>query len=402
MQYVSFSRSVALALKTLRARVGEERAAFARVMVFANRAMQTRAALEEVAAAWLAEAGVAPPGNGAERAAWEGAAAAAGGASFDTAAMSPAELADYEAKKLKMQKAMGEKVAGEGAGVAPEEDSPAARRLKTIAAMEGGDWSAVIDAQTQETLPAEARAGGPSSGAAAAASGPVTSPFARAAVHRAVGNHPELEPAAGGGDGNGGAPARPAPPPMTVAAVDAALEEVCARGRLIVRFSRTPDPRLTITHPPTTPQVRPYLIADGGNVRVASVEAGVVTLELQGACGTCPSSSATMKMGIERALAAAFGDALVAVRQVGGAGAGPAPATAATVDSHLNVLRGAVAAYDGSVEVKGVGGGVATLLYKGPKPIAYGLQAAVKDKFPDLAYVVMVDADSGEALDFDD
>ncbi len=137
-------------------------------------------------------------------------------------------------------------------------------------------------------------------------------------------------------------------------------------------------------------------------MRVASVEAGVVTLELQGACGTCPSSSATMKMGIERALAAAFGDALVAVRQVGGAGAGPAPATVATVDSHLNVLRGAVAAYDGSVEVKGVGGGVATLLYKGPKPIAYGLQAAVKDKFPDLTYVVMVDADSGEALDFDD
>ncbi len=36
---------------------------------------------------------------------------------------------------------------------------------------------------------------------------------------------------------------------------------------------------------------------------------------LQGACGTCPSSSATMKMGIERALKAAFGDALKDVMQ---------------------------------------------------------------------------------------
>ena len=49
-------------------------------------------------------------------------------------------------------------------------------------------------------------------------------------------------------------------------------------------------------------EVRPYLIADGGNVEVAAVQDGVVMLRLQGACGTCPSSTATMKMGIERSL----------------------------------------------------------------------------------------------------
>ncbi len=49
-------------------------------------------------------------------------------------------------------------------------------------------------------------------------------------------------------------------------------------------------------------QVRPYLIADGGDVSVAAVEGGTVMLRLEGACGTCPSSTATMKMGIERAL----------------------------------------------------------------------------------------------------
>ena len=51
-------------------------------------------------------------------------------------------------------------------------------------------------------------------------------------------------------------------------------------------------------------EVRPYLIADGGDVSVAAVEGGTVMLRLLGACGTCPSSTATMKMGIERALKA--------------------------------------------------------------------------------------------------
>ena len=39
-----------------------------------------------------------------------------------------------------------------------------------------------------------------------------------------------------------------------------------------------------------------------GNVRLAEIDGPVVKLELQGACGTCPSSSMTMKMGLERKL----------------------------------------------------------------------------------------------------
>ncbi|EOD21094.1 hypothetical protein EMIHUDRAFT_60252, partial [Emiliania huxleyi CCMP1516] len=51
-------------------------------------------------------------------------------------------------------------------------------------------------------------------------------------------------------------------------------------------------------------QVRPYLVADGGNVAVVSVDAAMrnVYLRLEGACGSCPSSTVTMKMGIERVL----------------------------------------------------------------------------------------------------
>ncbi len=49
-------------------------------------------------------------------------------------------------------------------------------------------------------------------------------------------------------------------------------------------------------------EVRPYLISDGGNVSVERVDevSGDVYLKLEGACGSCPSSTVTMKMGIER------------------------------------------------------------------------------------------------------
>lgn len=49
-------------------------------------------------------------------------------------------------------------------------------------------------------------------------------------------------------------------------------------------------------------EVRPYLIADGGNVALHEIDGNVVRLKLQGACGSCPSSVTTMKMGIERRL----------------------------------------------------------------------------------------------------
>nr|GMD11320.1 nifU-like protein 2, chloroplastic [Ipomoea batatas] len=49
-------------------------------------------------------------------------------------------------------------------------------------------------------------------------------------------------------------------------------------------------------------EIRPYLIADGGNVALHEINGNVVRLKLQGACGSCPSSVATMKMGIERRL----------------------------------------------------------------------------------------------------
>jgi Fe-S cluster biogenesis protein NfuA len=49
-------------------------------------------------------------------------------------------------------------------------------------------------------------------------------------------------------------------------------------------------------------ELRPYLMSDGGNVELVEIEGPVVKLRLQGACGSCPSSAMTLRMGIERKL----------------------------------------------------------------------------------------------------
>jgi Fe-S cluster biogenesis protein NfuA len=49
--------------------------------------------------------------------------------------------------------------------------------------------------------------------------------------------------------------------------------------------------------------VRPQLQADGGDAEIVDIsEEGVVRLRLTGACGGCPMSQMTLKMGIERLL----------------------------------------------------------------------------------------------------
>lgn len=224
LQYVSYSRNMVLSVRALASRVGEDRCSFVRVMVFANRAMQSRSALQREADNWLKEAGTLPPGNGAESDLWGGV------ESERAAAMSADEAAEYEEKKTKMQLAMGEKI-----GAGGDEDSEA-RREKLRAAIERSDWSEVIEGQTAETVDA---------GRQQADKQPVVTPFARASVHREIGNET----------------AETEKPAMTIEAVDRALDEV-----------------------------RPYLIADGGNVDVVSVENGVIALQLQ-VSYSCPQKT---------------------------------------------------------------------------------------------------------------
>ncbi len=51
-------------------------------------------------------------------------------------------------------------------------------------------------------------------------------------------------------------------------------------------------------------RIRPALQADGGNVELVDVdeETGVVKVKLVGACGSCPMSQMTLRMGVERVL----------------------------------------------------------------------------------------------------
>ncbi len=49
--------------------------------------------------------------------------------------------------------------------------------------------------------------------------------------------------------------------------------------------------------------IRPALQADGGDVELVDVSAdGIVSVRLKGACGSCPMSTMTLKMGIERTM----------------------------------------------------------------------------------------------------
>ncbi|GAB3978375.1 NifU family protein [Spirosoma terrae] len=69
------------------------------------------------------------------------------------------------------------------------------------------------------------------------------------------------------------------------------MEAVVNNDQLITRIERALD------------SMRPYLAADGGNVKVLEVtDDKTVRLELVGSCGSCPMSAMTFKGGLEEAI----------------------------------------------------------------------------------------------------
>ena len=61
-------------------------------------------------------------------------------------------------------------------------------------------------------------------------------------------------------------------------------------------------------------ELRPFLMADGGNVEVVELDGPIVKVRLQGACGSCPSSTMTLKMGIERKMRESIPEVSVVVQ----------------------------------------------------------------------------------------
>ena len=102
-------------------------------------------------------------------------------------------------------------------------------------------------------------------------------------------------------------------------------------------------------------ELRPYLMSDGGNVRVSGIEGPVVRLQLEGACGDCPSSTMTMKMGLERRLKEAIPEISEVVQAIP-----DAPSlTEGNVNEVLDGVRPFLSVAGGAIDVVslvGVGG----------------------------------------------
>ena len=133
-------------------------------------------------------------------------------------------------------------------------------------------------------------------------------------------------------------------------------------------------------------EVRPYLISDGGNVSVQNVdvETGNVYLLLEGACGSCASSTVTMKMGIERVLKEMFGMKLGEVIQVdpdeGGEDGTPTELTLEAVQAEVNRISTAIVAMGGVVRVVNVDPvGEVEIDFRGPNRVKKGLELALLD-----------------------
>ncbi|CAI5485585.1 unnamed protein product [Closterium sp. Naga37s-1] len=432
LQYVGYSRNIVVSLKGHRAAMGEELCSSVRVQVYRADSMLSRAVLDGERRRWLQELGQGESFMQTSRyaqdgrallsasprwlptlthsqylslllrlspstlktysprflsspfsfARWEAQGAqvgAAAAAAAEGGELSDGERAEQEERRLRMRKAMGENLMDdeeyrrrvEGGETDGESDR---RRLQLLQATEGDDWSSVIDGQTQETVSARGGSNGkPSRAAKGEARGATATEAATAQQGSGVAAPPAAPPSA--------APivspfARPG-----AAGTGAGGEAEEAEGEMelsVESADRVLD------------RVRPYLVADGGNVEVKAVENGVVILELQGACNTCPSSAATMKMGIERALQDAFGEKLKEVMQLGGV---DNRLTLAAVENHLSqVLQPTLSKYGASASAVSLDlvKGFCEVRFEGPPPMAMGIQAALKDKFPEIRLVKLV------------
>jgi Fe-S cluster biogenesis protein NfuA len=133
-------------------------------------------------------------------------------------------------------------------------------------------------------------------------------------------------------------------------------------------------------------EIRPYLISDGGNVSVKSIDMDTknVYIILEGACGSCASSTVTMSMGITRVLRENFED-LGEVIQVepDSVTNGSGDATELTleaVQAEINRIGPAITAMGGEVEIVSVDPiGVIEIRFRGANKVKQGLELALRD-----------------------
>ncbi|OIW08877.1 hypothetical protein TanjilG_05852 [Lupinus angustifolius] len=166
----------------------------------------------------------------------------------------------------------------------------------------------------------------------------------------------------------------------------------------VVKAVATPNPALEL---PLTAEnietvldeVRPYLIADGGNVALHEIDGNVVRLKLQGACGSCPSSVTTMKMGIERRLMEKFPQ-IVAVEPISDQETG-LDLNEENIEKVLEEIRPyLVGAAEGSLELVGIDEPIVKVRITGPAASVITVRVAVtqklREKMPSIAAVQLL------------
>lgn len=139
-QYIGYSRNVTLSLKSHLAQMGAQTCAFVKVQPFK---FPKREDMEQLRDAWIAELPQTPLGNADTSGIWAGTVKDAA-----SQTMSPAEREAYEAKKLKLRRAMAD---GTLHQETPQAQTEAERRQALESAVENDNWSAVIQEQTQDT-----------------------------------------------------------------------------------------------------------------------------------------------------------------------------------------------------------------------------------------------------------
>ncbi|CAG9467527.1 unnamed protein product [Pedinophyceae sp. YPF-701] len=139
--------------------------------------------------------------------------------------------------------------------------------------------------------------------------------------------------------------------------------------------------------------VRPYLMADGGNVELVEIDGLVVKLQLQGACGSCPSSTTTMQMGIERRLKEVIPEIMEVVQiepEVSGM-----ELTEENVETVLDEIRPyLVGTGGGELHLDGLDGPIAKVRITGPAAEVMTVRVAVtqklRERIPSIAAVQLL------------
>lgn len=295
VQYVGFSRNIALSLRNHLKTFGGNIVQQVRIKSVIFPKKEELSALQSD---WISSLGYTPVGNSKNeegiQLGWESSSRGSG------AVMTVEEKNKYIETKTKLRKAMADATLiseAEADDIAASTMSNEAKRANLKAAVEDDNWSAIIAEQSAETEYNDSLAFSENPN-------PVPTEGTITSTHDDIGgeaveeeeeedmdaedeedrNIDILSPFE---DGKNSPEQRPLQEPA----------------------NRPPELELTPENVDIVlDEVRPYLIADGGNIEVVEIdtEKRGIYLRLQGACGSCPSSTVTMKMGVERVLREKF------------------------------------------------------------------------------------------------